>query len=197
MTQGKAAALAAQITVPFTEVNIHTTDGNTTKLPIYQLSIADWRQIKKDLGTDMWATLLSLYSKAEEMSEAEKREASQTLLKEFDYELQLAMYGESLKKWDADITPDQVGHIISYGIETQNELMTGLFFMLQGTSAAEVEEDSKGESGNEQSAEVKESQASAEDEEQAETSSDSVEEALTGEQSKSSSEGGIRSDLET
>jgi len=195
MTQGKAAALAAQITVPFTEVNIHTTDGNTTKLPIYQLSIADWRQIKKDLGTDMWATLLSLYSKAEEMSEAEKREASQTLLKEFDYELQLAMYGESLKKWDADITPDQVGHIISYGIETQNELMTGLFFMLQGTSAAEVEED--GGPGNEPDAEAEESQASVEDGEQAVTSSDSVEEVSIGEQSESSSEGGIRSDLET
>jgi len=142
---GKAAALVAQIATPTRDVTVKLADGTETKIPVAQLTIMDWRDIKNDVGMDMWATLLGIYSKAETMTDEEKEEAGESLLSEFDHKLQLAMYQRGLKYWAPDITPEQANHIISYGIEDQGELLTGLFFMLQGTAAEEIADAAKEE----------------------------------------------------
>lgn len=182
---GKAVALVAEIATPTIDMPVKKADGTIVKVPVAQLSIMHWRDIKKDVGTDMWSILLDLYAKAEEMTDEDKATAGRSLMKQIDHSLQLAMFSQGLKAWDPEITVKQTDHIISYGVEDQGEIMRGIFFMLQGTSVEDVEvEKAKDDSGNASGVE----QPKAD-----EADTTSVDEHLAGELSLSSSDAGTDS----
>jgi len=182
----KAAELVSQIAIPRIYLPVKKTDGTTFKLPVAQLGVSHWRDIKAQLDVDMWSILLEIYGKAESMNDDQRQAAGIKLLGEMDYSIQLAMYEQSLRMWDPDITPDEVSHIISYGIEEEADLMRGIFFMLQGASAEEVKEAAKGEA-------VRPDKPGPESEKAGSADSPSAAEESHGEESTSSSPGGTAS----
>jgi len=140
--------MANAVTTPKILVTI-TTGKGTEKLALPQLTVGDWKQIKRTVGTDMWEMLLSLSSGLDEealrgKSKKERAEiqkkAGMEMFEKLDHALQLAMFTQSLKHLDPEITEEEVDRLISYGIQDRGEYIRALLFFVYGIQPEALEE---------------------------------------------------------
>ena len=140
--------MANAVTTPKILVTI-TTGKGTEKLALPQLTVGDWKQIKRTVGTDMWEMLLSLSSGLDEealrgKSKKERAEiqkkAGMEMFEKLGHDLQLSMFTQSLKHLDPEITEEEVDRLISYGIQDRGEYIRAMLFFVYGIQPEALEE---------------------------------------------------------
>lgn len=137
-----------EVTTPKIVVSVETSKG-TQKIGLPQLTVGDWKAIRQSAGADMWSMLLELSSGLDEetlkgKSKKERaelqRKAGMEMFKHLGHELQLAMFTQSIKHLDPEITEDEVDRLISYGIKDRTEYIRVLLFFVYGMEPEALEE---------------------------------------------------------
>ena len=59
-------------------------------------------------------------------------------MRKFNYGMRLAMFHKSLRRWEPEITIEQVDNLISYGIEDMEDHWNAVTFMMQGMTKKDV-----------------------------------------------------------
>lgn len=146
----KIKDLAKKVKTPTIDIMIKLGDTEE-KFAFPQLTVGDWKEIKRLASMDMWKMLLNISGGVDEKalkgkSKAEREDAKQRagmdMFKELDHGIQLAMFYQSLKHVDSDLEEEDVDRIISYGIQDQAVYARALTFFIYGISEeamAEVE----------------------------------------------------------
>ena len=121
--------------------------GQKHNAEIAMLSMRDWKEINDNVEENMWEILLDLFGdmtqeqlKAlpQEKQDEIAAERGKKLMRKFNYGMQLAMFHQSLKRWEPDITEEQVDNLISYGVEDMKDHWDAINFMMQGISVEDV-----------------------------------------------------------
>lgn len=121
--------------------------GQKHNAEIAMLSMRDWRDINNEVEENMWEILLDLFGdmtkeQLDKLPQKERdkisEERGKKLMKKFHYGLRLAMFHKSLRRWEPEITEEQVDDLISYGIEDMEDHWNAVNFMMQGIKKEDV-----------------------------------------------------------
>jgi len=145
---GRAKDLAKRIKPETMSVTVDIA-GQLEAFDLYPITVGGWAEVKKKCSIDMWNILLSLsegvsddnlQGLSEEEQLEKRKDAGMELLKKLDHAVQLQMFHEALRPWDAQISLDETDKIISYGVIDQKEYFQMVMFLVYGVNPEDITE---------------------------------------------------------
>lgn len=143
--------MAKDVSVPTTPVTIRRKDKDPLKIDLPMLTVGDLEALDKRLHFDVWALMLEIYRMMQDAEketleadkESKKADVGLTVYGRLNSGIQIEMFHAAFLHLDPTVTREEVDLLISYGIQSQDEYIHALMFMLQGVGQEEAEAQAK------------------------------------------------------